>query len=185
MLWRRTTPPSVIPSAAPVPDAEALRRAALEASWQRSRWVARRRVVWRWLLWAITRYLMPALAIAGVAAWLWLGVLQDIDDPLLQMAQWSGLSSPAVASPPPVPASASTSTPPAVMPVATPAESAAEPDQYSPEGELLDIPLTLRLETRWAAVPAGPMVVVPPDKSPFPDLQPSLKPENWLHSKEP
>ena len=68
MLWRRPPQIRLIPQTAPVPDAEALRRAVLQASWRRDRWVARRRVWLRWLVWVTGRYLMPALLVFGLGA---------------------------------------------------------------------------------------------------------------------
>ena len=176
MLWRRSPQPLTIPPAAPVPDAEALRRAALQASWQRDRWVARRRVWLRWLLWVSGRYLMPALLVFGLGAWLWLGVLPGIGNPLDQMAifQTPATRPAPAAMPAPVPA---TNAPP------LPAEPAGT--AYSPEGEELPSPLVLRFEPNWAATSAssGGMTTAAPDTST--PTQPHLKPENWLHSKEP
>src|SRR5690606_10720347 len=63
MLWQRparTLTPSPAPS---VPHGEALRLSALQASWKRDRWVARRRLAWRWLMWASWRCLIPAAAV--------------------------------------------------------------------------------------------------------------------------
>ena len=53
---------------------DALRRAALEKSWQRDRRVGRRRVAWRWMLWLLWRYGLPAAAagvLAAAAVWGW------------------------------------------------------------------------------------------------------------------
>ena len=52
--------------AAPVPDSDSLRRAALQASWQRGRWVARRRLWWRWTVWALLRWVLPAAAVLAL-----------------------------------------------------------------------------------------------------------------------
>jgi hypothetical protein len=60
--------------AASVPDSDSLRRAALQASWQRGRWVARRRLWWRWTVWALLRFGLPAaavLALLGGLAYGW------------------------------------------------------------------------------------------------------------------
>lgn len=178
MLWRRPPQPLSIPPAAPVPDAEALRRAALQASWQRDRWVARRRVWLRWLLWFSGRFLMPAMLVFGIGAWLWLGVLPGLDNPLDRLAQ---LRTPA-AQPAPVET-------PLPAPVADPPSNLAEPagPTFSPEGEETPAPLALRFEPRWAAAPIitnpnNPAVAEPETSTP---TLPPLKPENWLHSKEP
>lgn len=53
---------------ASVPDSDSLRRAALQASWQRGRWVARRRLWWRWATYALLRFVLPAAALLGVIA---------------------------------------------------------------------------------------------------------------------
>lgn len=127
---------------------------ALQASWARGRWVARRRVALRWLLWIGTRYLMPALAVSGVAAWLWLGV----------------------------PIAATTN-----APATAPREIATiVSPTHNPEGDLIDLPPILKFETRWAASTlTQPAAVGTEVSSTEPDPHPLLKPENWLHSKEP
>ena len=176
----------MLPSVAPVPDAETLRRAALQASWSRGRWVARRRVALRWTLWVVTRYLMPALAVFGLLAWLWLGVLPGVQDTLHPMLRWaSGSQAPAVTPPTRVaqaPAAPVLRSVPSEAPV-----GASDAVEFSPEGEELPRPLALKFETRWATVaPADPV-----RSSPWPGVEadtepsPPLKPENWLHSKEP
>lgn len=53
---------------ASVPDSDSLRRAALQASWQRGRWVARRRLWWRWAIYALLRFVLPATALLGLIA---------------------------------------------------------------------------------------------------------------------
>jgi len=186
MLWRRSAPTFTAPPVAPVPDAEALRRAALQASWQRGRWVARRRVVLRWALWAASRYLMPALAVFGVAGWLWLGVLPSLHTPWLQLPPWAGTSQAPTAPPSPAPTS-TTPSPEATATSAEPEQSAPPAVEYSPEGEELPRPLALKFEARWAAAPqtspAGAASQPSVDREP--EISPPLKPENWLHSKEP
>lgn len=52
----------------PQAHAEALRQAALRASWRRDRRVARRRVALRWLAWALWRYGLALLLVLVVAA---------------------------------------------------------------------------------------------------------------------
>jgi hypothetical protein len=186
MLWRPRSTPLSIPRAAPVPDTQALRQALLQASWQRNRWVARRRIAWRWMLWFGARYLLPALVVIGLGAWLWLVVLPGSALP------WTAQ---------PASAPQSLASPPAPT---APAATAMEPDNaattdhqlpdadpadvlYSPEGEALPVPLALKFD------PASPNPAAPrsppadPGTSardtPFPD--PQLQPENWFHSKEP
>jgi hypothetical protein len=48
-----------------VPDSEALRQAALRASWRRDHRVGRLRRWWRWVVWALWRYGLPLLLLAG------------------------------------------------------------------------------------------------------------------------
>lgn len=52
-----------------LPDAEQLRRRVLTRSWRRDRTVARWRLAWRWLHWAVPRLVLPALILAGLALW--------------------------------------------------------------------------------------------------------------------
>ena len=183
MLWRRPPQIRLIPQTAPVPDAEALRRAVLQASWRRDRWVARRRVWLRWLVWVTVRYLMPALLVFGLGAWLWLGVLPDMGKPLDPRTIFQ---KPA-ASPPPAAPPVHESTP---LPATTPPPSTAGPEAvlFSPEGEELPVPLTLRFESRWATTVSDSdklTTTVSAASDTFTPIQPHLKPENWLHSKEP
>ncbi len=74
MPWSKN-PPTQTPSPTPrgraaVPTSEAIRRAALGASWARDHRVARRRLALRWLLWAGWRIGLPVLIALAVAAWL-------------------------------------------------------------------------------------------------------------------
>jgi hypothetical protein len=74
MLWKTSRPLHIPLAAQPVPDAHALRRAALQTSWRRDRWVARRRLALRWMLWALERYgtkIVGGFALVA-AAWIWL-----------------------------------------------------------------------------------------------------------------
>ena len=175
MLWRRTPQPLSIPPSAPVPDAEALRRAALQASWRRDRWVARRRVWLRWLLWVSGRYLMPILLVFGLGAWLWLGVLPGMGNPLEQLASLQKADT--------IPASVEQTTP---LP-ATPPPAEPQAATFSPEGEELPAPLALRFEPRWATSTrsGSPSITASTTADTSTPTQPHLKPENWLHSKEP
>ena len=59
------------PSPYAVLDTESLRRAALEKSQRRSRSVARRRLLWRWLAWSAPRFVLPLALCAGLAYWGW------------------------------------------------------------------------------------------------------------------
>lgn len=69
MRWRPSQPAAIPAHAQPVPDAEALRRALLAASWQRDRAVSRRRLAWRWLLWAFKRHGPKLLLVAALLLW--------------------------------------------------------------------------------------------------------------------
>lgn len=174
MLWHRPAQPLNSPPAAPapVPDTAAVRRAALQASWRRDRWVARRRLGLRWLLWVSGRYLLPALLILALGAWLWLGVLPGRGNTL---GPHSGT--------PPAAFPTSQAEP---EPVAPPSDSPPPPVQamlLSPEGEELPTPLSLRFEPRWAA--ASGRTTVPATPTTETATSPHLKPDNWLHSKEP
>lgn len=165
--------------AVPVPDAESLRQKALHASWRRDRSLARRRLWLRWLLWASVRYLMPAMLVFGLGAWLWLGVLRGMGHPLDRVASFlEPGASPAPAARPPS-AAVADPTP------ALPPSDLAEP-RFSPEGEELPVPLRLRFEPRWAASANSSITAsVSAAADSFTTSQPHLKPENWLHSKEP
>ncbi|OGB15142.1 MAG: hypothetical protein A2W72_17720 [Burkholderiales bacterium RIFCSPLOWO2_12_67_14] len=67
---------------APVPDTETVRQAALRASWRRDRWVARRRLLGRWLLWCLRRYVLPIVLIVGLGLLLWLGAWPSLRKPI-------------------------------------------------------------------------------------------------------
>lgn len=71
MPWLSSAPPKPISGTGPVPDLNALRGAALQASWQRDRSVGRRRLALRWCLFYAGRYgLWVVLLLAG-ACWTW------------------------------------------------------------------------------------------------------------------
>lgn len=55
-----------------LPTSEDLRRTALQASWQRDRAVASRRLAWRWFAWYLRRLMPYVLGLTVVlgAAWL-------------------------------------------------------------------------------------------------------------------
>jgi hypothetical protein len=87
--------------AASVPDSESLRRAALQASWQRGRWIARRRLWWRWTVWVLLRYVLPAvavLALMGGLAYGWSLLKSGSSDAPMEPA-----TAPAIAAPVPPP----------------------------------------------------------------------------------
>lgn len=166
MQWSRSAPPDMsaatanMPTAsATVPDAQALLQMALQASWRRDRRVGRLRVAMRWLVWGLWRYGLPLLLVltAAVAVGLWL--LPGLHQALAT----TRLDTPA----------------PLAAPAAAPLVPAAEAAYPATDA------ITLRLEPGWS-----PSRTAPPAASASPvtthavqDL--SLKPENWLHSKEP
>ena len=152
MVWTPSAPE--LPrsfGAAPVPDVEGLRRAALQASWRRDRRVAQRRMAMRWAVWYALRGL-PLLAVAA-AAWLWVSNQTVVP------------GSPVLLATPPKPATA-----------------------HPPQGEPV---LQLRLESPLQSAPpasGAPSASVPiagKSASATESPSPQLKPDNWLHSKEP
>ncbi len=171
MLWRKRTHTPITHTTAPVPDTEALRRALLHASQRRSRWVSRRRVALRWALWGLRRAFLPVLLLLAVAV----AVMR------WQANAWD-------ATPAPIEA------PPKAAPLTMP-HTSVQPVQPAPAAETETEPETdvhLRLEPAWrgnASVPPAPTPTVPglaaPEAAADPTPPPHLKPENWLHSKEP
>lgn len=166
MPWPKsaTTPSSVAPFS--VPCAEAVRLAALEASWRRDKRVARRRLFWRWTLWYIQRYHRHALALMAL---------------VLAMAYFSGARWPAANGLPQTPPVLNTTPLNAGVPPQAPLVEAEPPAQSGATAET-DGPVTLRPALQLAETSATPdsvpIAAGPPDTLP-------LKPETWLHSKEP
>jgi hypothetical protein len=164
MTWIQSAPE--LPrsfGAAPVPDIEALRRAALQASWRRDRRVAQRRMAMRWIAWYTLRGL-PLLAIAaGVMLWL-------SNRPAGRPA---GQSPAAVTMPlKPVP------------PQVQPGEVALQLRLESPLQPLS--PAANTAATAQAASPQSSGVPLADRAAPATDSpSPQLKPDNWLHSQEP
>lgn len=159
MQWQRSAhqqPPS--PRHPSVPDSEAVRRAALQASWRRDRRVAQRRIVWRWIVWFTLRYLpwlVAALALLIAVGYLagWLPTMPAAAEPRMIEAEA------AVYAPPP---------------------AAVEPVEPNTETDLT--PLTLRASARLGLIAIVTTTAVEAPTSP--DTL-TLTPENWLHSKEP
>jgi hypothetical protein len=156
MLWSRSAPPALPAAPAHVPDAQALLRTALQASWQRDRWVSRRRLALRWLVWAFWRYGLPLLLVLSAALAVWLWLLPGLHQALAVTTQ----EKPA---------------PTATQQVPAP----TEPHETATDA------ITLRLEPGWTSSRTTPPAASasPPATEAVQD--PSLKPENWLHSKEP
>lgn len=159
MLWRRSVQTPVSSLTPLVPEGEAVRLSALQASWQRDRWVAKRRIALRWLAWLCWRYGLPALGLAAVLAIAWRVVLA-----------WPS------ATPPETGASAHP------VPVHAPALPEPAPD---------NTPMKLRFDPAWPVAPPLPSQTNYPKTPTLSDFDaaapstPHLKPENWLHSKEP
>lgn len=149
----------------------------LQASWQRSQRVARRRLAWRWLLWCLPRYVLPALVLFGVVAWLW-HAIQPAAEP-----NPPALMLPSAATP-----ADTAAIPPSTVDERDTSAVASEWTRFSPEVEELPVPLTLDLERSWNQA-SRPTATVTTDSTAAEagtnDIHPPLKPENWLHSKEP
>lgn len=106
-----------------LPDTEALRRAALQASWARDREVGRRRLRWRWASWALTRVGLPLLCLAAMGGFTAL-YLQHLDQSFPPVPSVGGSEPPAsVRTAPPGPSSPA---------AAVPAVLAAEPTAAGP-----------------------------------------------------
>jgi hypothetical protein len=172
MLWPRTVSPVPTPLPTLAPTQEELRLAVLQASWARDRRVSRRRLALRWAQWAVLRYLLPALLVLGAAALVWSWLLPEIPALLVQVKPPTGSAHPASAQPEQVAA-------PPVQEPEPPQQQTTAP-MTSANGQNADT-LSLQLDSSWGD---------PRTPAPRPDpveAQPlsTLKPENWLHSKEP
>ena len=176
MLWRRSTQAPTSRPATPVPEGESVRMAALQRSWRRDRWVAKRRLWLRWTLWGAQRYGIPAAGVLGVVAGLWFAV----------RATMAWIEAPSPGEPPALSAQ------PAPTVAALPSESipapkpAAEPTKLPPAGDsdasapVLAFKPSLRVTAR-SETPVSS--AAPLDAAKIPN--PQLISENWLHSKEP
>ena len=168
MLWQsNASPQPPATSALKVPGAEAVRQAALEASWRRDKRVAQRRLFWRWTLWYIQRFYGHALVVLALAV----GAVHFSDH---WLARPLPTSEPFAA---PSPASA-------IEPVAPTATTAPlpEPPALVAASEWVGDPMRLRTSLQLGVQTPG--AVTSPVPSGPPDTLP-LKPETWLHSKEP
>ena len=169
MLWQRSEPlkpPHELPPS--IPGSDLVRQAALQASWQRDRRVAQRRIAWRWTVWYVQRFsphvLVGVTALAGVAYLT--GSLPSWSDRGAGPERPAPSVAPAPYSPPSVPTTALVNAPSV--------EQAAAP--------ATDLPLTLRASLALGAALATP---APAPAAPNSPDTLTLKPENWLHSKEP
>lgn len=177
MLWPRSIPPapSALPASAPASDV--LRMAILQASWARDRRVGRRRLALRWIQWALLRYLLPAFLVLCASAVVWVWLVPTLQAALERSTPRSVAASPATHS---TPVPAQVEKPDVVTP-------SSPPVTITPTGltierfELNAEPLRLRIESRWGL---SKMASAMPDIRDATSLPP-LRPENWLHSKEP
>lgn len=160
MLWRKRTHTPITHTTAPVPDTEALRRALLHASQRRSRWVSRRRVALRWALWGLRRSFLPIFLLLAVAVAVlrWHASALDVVPQVVDV--------PPQAAPP------------------TPALQVTPEPTSEPETEA---EVHLRWEPAWRSDASPPRRAPQPAaaETTDPTPPPHLKPENWLHSKEP
>ena len=171
MAWRQRenlhTPHTLPP---PIPGTEALRQAALAASWKRDRAVARRRLMWRWGVFYAQRYAPHSLAALTVLA-----------GALYVSGHWPSWPSHAADAP-----AADAVRAPYVAPsvpttaVASSAEAVVPPPQDAITAEEDMLPLALRSSVLLAPRSATPSAAPEVSTDTL-----SLKPENWLHSKEP
>ncbi|QCB45353.1 hypothetical protein [Hydrogenophaga sp. PAMC20947] len=137
-----------------------MRLSALQASWRRDRWVAKRRIALRWLAWFGWRYGLPALGAIAVLAFTWSVVLGWPSETAAEMPVSPSLSIPA-----PMPTKAAQDDPGVRLRF----------DPAWPDAALL--------QPQPRHVPSAlPAASTPDAATPF---TPHLKPENWLHSKEP
>ncbi|MRD47193.1 hypothetical protein [Caenimonas koreensis] len=90
-----------------IPSSEALRQAALQASWARDTAVRRRRLTWRWAKWLGTRWIFPVVAAAALG---WVPASWRVSLPLtrselsqpagLQLSPGISAAAPPIAAPP-------------------------------------------------------------------------------------
>lgn len=168
MQWQRSEELSTPqPTPKSIPDSDSLRQAALQASWSRDRRVAQRRIAWRWTAWYAQKYAPHALAgMVVLVAGAYLAGLR-LHWPLADNAEGRpDRELPLRYTPPSVPTQSATTETPPELPTPVPVD--------------VDPPLVLR----------NSLTLEPRTGRPAPDVEASadtlsLKPENWLHSKEP
>lgn len=172
MSWLRTRPPVPAQHAPCTAPGENHRMAVLQASWARDRQVARRRLALRWLQWALLRYLLPLVlvALASMVVWVWL--LPQVQAGIAHFPANLMAAQTPLASPQPAP-----HTPAAPLQTLT---SIAWSPTTAPEEASL--PLALRFHSTLE-IPRQAATNQTTAHEPNP-LH-TLKPENWLHSKEP
>jgi len=172
---------------APLPDAERIRREALQRSWQRDKEVGARRLRIRWAVWALCRYGLPLLVVLGAAVAVWVWGLPQLRTTLTTLT--GPVASPTVndgpantlPATPPSPSERPAMPPPVAEPEfsnATPTSPAQtdgdqEPIQRSPE----DSPPSPSNGAAEQASPDGTDSTTTPN--------PVLMPDIGTHSKEP
>lgn len=110
----------------PVPNSETLRLQALEASWAKGRWIARRRVAWRWTIWYAQQprvWMVVSTMAVGLTLW----YQTSNDDTWLRTWQQASAVPPTVARPDPAPATVP-SQPPIQPPTPVPTVISADVD---------------------------------------------------------
>lgn len=162
MLWQSNpSPQPPATSALMVPSAEAVRQAALEASWRRDKRVAQRRLFWRWTLWYIQRFYAHALVVLALV----LGAVY-LSGHWLNRSRSAGETTSALA--------------PATSPEAT--APPQQPPVSTVASDWVGEPMKLKAFRQLGAQTSS--AITAPAPSGQTDTL-SLKPENWLHSKEP
>lgn len=186
-----------------VPDAEELRRAALQASWQRDRRVAKRRTAMRWAVWYGIRGLPLLLVAALVSIWLLPPLAARLQAPSHPPAQGTapktlpagpqtGTPTTATVAPEVLPPSLPPSLPSSLQDRSADLSRAAGPGPSPPpESRSDESGIQLRLETPFQPPSRNASAAQTPPKAgdtaapPLQSPSPQLKPDNWLHSKEP
>lgn len=170
MQWQRSEDlPKPHPKPKSIPDSDAVRLAALQASWSRDRRVAQRRIAWRWITWYAQRYAPHVLA--GLMVLTGFAHYSGVRPPWSSLAHDAEQQSSVVAPSPRY-------TPPSVPTLTVPAEVPdVQPEVTSFD---TDTPLVLRNSLTLEPRTARPAAVAEASADTL-----SLKPENWLHSKEP
>ena len=167
MQWQRSEDlPTPHRNPKSIPDSESVRLAALQASWNRDRRVAQRRVAWRWITWSVQRYAPHTLAgmvvLAGAAYFSGLRPQWPASDDHQQASHEA----------------APRYTPPSVPTVSVVVETPVH--MFDTVTTDANAPLVLRNSLNIESRSAGPEPVAEVSADTL-----SLKPENWLHSKEP
>lgn len=170
MAWQRSkkisTPHELPP---PVPGTEALRLSLLQASWVRDRSVAQRRVLWRWLVYLVSRYAPHAVILIVLTT-----------GAMYVSSRWSERTHLSLETGSPSPAKAQETGSSVIPPQINITMSAVSADDLDPDS-LVPLHLKLGRDLQKGSTPDSPTSTATLTST---DTL-SLKPENWLHSKEP